>query len=296
MENAADLVRKLARDFKAPDETVVKALSLDAEKRAVERTGSSRLEIQIKALEAGIVPVRYMRNIGTLGITGQVALLKAHVAVIGAGGTGCTVIELLSRAGIGGLTVVDQDSFSEDNLNRQGFVNENRLGRSKAEVAAEAVEYINSAVSVQVYRERLFAENAADLMVKADVIVDCVDNISSRFVIQEAAAEKNIPMVSAAIAGFGGFVTVIYPGDKGWNAIINKDEEDSNARTPEKGMEVQLGNLPATVHAAASLEAQEVIKIIAGQGETLRNKLLYFDGSGNNYLLNEIGQSGNDSR
>ena len=104
--------------------------------------------IEIASLEQAIIPMRYLRNIGTVGIDGQLKLLRSTVAVCGAGGLGGTIIELLARQGVGHLVIIDNGRFVENNLNRQILAAESDLRKSKVKVAAERVRMINSAVRV----------------------------------------------------------------------------------------------------------------------------------------------------
>mgnify|MGYP003586996393 CR=1 FL=1 len=217
------------------------------------------------------VAERYERNLGTIGPEGQAKLTKARVAVIGAGGLGGHVVELLARMGVGYLRVIDGDTFAAHNLNRQLLATENNLGQNKAVVAAARVAMVNSAVTVDAVSDMLTADNALQLLNGMDVIVDCLDNFGARMTAGKAARELFVPMVHAAIAGFTGQVTTIYPGDRSLELIYKSSGES------DRGIETVLGNPAATPALAASLQVQETVKIITGLGVPLRNRLLYFD-------------------
>lgn len=231
--------------------------------------GLKQREAEIKLLQEGIVPERYLRNMGTLGLKGQISLLESQVAVIGAGGLGGTIIEMLARLGVGKLICVDGDVFAEHNLNRQILSQENNLGQSKVKVAEERVKGINKAVEFQGYPIMLTAENAETLLKGCQVVVDALDNLPDRFLLEEKAKKLGIPLVHGAIAGFTGQVATVFPEDEGLKLIYKKEGK--------KGIEEELGNPAATPGLAASWEVQEVVKIITVKGTLLRNKLLYFD-------------------
>jgi len=230
------------------------------------------LDIEIAALQHGITPLRYLRNTGTIGLDGQIKLLQSTVAVVGAGGLGGTIIELLARQGTGHLVIIDNDRFAEQNLNRQLMSTEKNLGEYKAIVAANRVREINSAVTVTTFEAKLTAENAHRLLKDADIVADGLDNLPSRFVVENACRDLGIPYVYGTIAGFGGQLMTIFPGDVGLSCIYG-----SSGSLPEQGIEVKLGNPSATPTIIAAWQVQEIVKIITGIGKPLRNRLLILD-------------------
>jgi molybdopterin/thiamine biosynthesis adenylyltransferase len=236
-------------------------------------------EHSLALLSSGQMPERYIRNAGTVGIIGQEKLLKARVLIIGAGGLGGTVVELLARMGVGYLRIVDGDTFAPHNLNRQLLSNEKNLGKEKSLTAIDRVADINSDVEVEAINQMLNADNAEQLLTGMDIVVDALDNINDRLLLQETAAKIGIPMVHAAIAGFTGHIMTIFPGDPGLKQIY-KDPANYN-----KGIEIKLGNPAATPGIAAALEVQEVVKLITGLGEPLRNRLFYFDTEYNSFQI-----------
>lgn len=231
--------------------------------------GVTLREAEIRLLKQELVPKRYLRNIGTLGLTGQIKLLEAQVAVIGAGGLGGTIIELLARLGVGRIVCIDGDIFAEHNLNRQLLSREDNLSQSKVEAAKKRVQAINEAVEFAGQRLMLNAENGEKILRGSQVAVDALDNLPSRFILEEKTKKLGIPLVHGAIAGFTGQISTIFPEDQGLKLIYKKEGK--------KGVEEELGNPAATPALAAAWQVQEVVKIITGQGNLLRNKILYFD-------------------
>ncbi len=260
-------------------------LTIAAVRQLAQQHGLSPREVEIAALRCGIVPERYRRNVGTVGWEGQIALLQAHVAVVGAGGLGGWVIETLARMGVGQLAIYDGDVFQENNLNRQLGCTEATLGRPKAQVLAERVAQVNSAVTVTPYRTYLSEANAATLLQGADVVVDALDTLPARFVVQNAAATLGIPLVHGAIAGYTGQVMTILPGDPGLEALYGPGPH------PERGVEVALGNPSATPMMIASWQAQQVVKIITGAQEgLLRMRLLLLDAQAGDATVIRLGE------
>jgi len=229
-------------------------------------------EIEILALQNNIIPERYHRNLGVISPLEQVKLLQSKVAIIGAGGLGGTILELLTRMGIGKLIIADKDIMVDSNLNRQILSTETNLGQSKTEVAVKRVKEINSSIEITGHSVFIDSGNVKKIIEGAEVVVDALDNLPVRFILQQACRELNIPLVHGAIAGFNGQLTTIFPQDKGLELIYG-----SNKNLPEHGSEVTLGAPTVTPALIASLEAQEVIKILLKRGKLFRNKLLYLD-------------------
>lgn len=264
-------MRALATTTTGPDGEKLYLLPLPGVEELHQETKLSRREIQIRALEAHILPERYLRSFGTIGWQGQLALLRAKVAVIGAGGLGGYICEGLARLGVGRVVVVDGDVFAEHNLNRQLFSSEPTLGKGKAEVAKRRLAEVNSATEVQIYACDATADNLPEILVGADVVVDALDRLPSRLVLQDVAQCLGIPLVHGAIAGMMGQVMTILPGDAGLRAFYG------GGRLPERGAETILGNPTGTPMMIAAWQVQEVMKLVTGLGELIRNRMLFLD-------------------
>ncbi|HUW46501.1 MAG TPA: HesA/MoeB/ThiF family protein [Dehalococcoidia bacterium] len=270
-----DIIRcvvESAEPWLAPDGKRLSVINLKTAASIANSQGISAKEVEITALKQGIIPRRYLRNIGTIGLDGQIKLLQTIVAVVGAGGLGGTIIELLARQGVGHLIIIDNDCFTERDLNRQIMSTEENLGEYKVTVAAKRVGEINSAITVTTFRERLTRENAQRLFGSAQVVADGLDNLPSRLAVEQACRQLTIPYVYASIAGFGGQLMTIFPEDEGLSSIYGS----SNA-IPEQGIEIKIGNPPATPAIIAALQVQEVVKIITGVGKPARNQILLVD-------------------
>ena len=230
----------------------------------------------------GIMKDRYNRNLGTVSAEEQQLLKTKSVCVAGCGGLGGTVIENLVRIGTGRITAIDGDVFEESNLNRQVLSNEADIGRPKAEEAAEQMKVINSEVTVRPVVEFVKADNARRLVAGHDVVVDALDNISSRKILEAACEAEGIPLVHGAIAGWNGQVAVIMPGDRIIEMIYSGDED--------KGSERETGNPAFTPAVIASMEAAEVIKLLLGREGVLRNRMLMADLLNHQYEIVDFGE------
>ena len=233
------------------------------------RASISPRQVEIAALEGAICPSRYERNMGTIGLAGQIKLLRSCVGVLGCGGLGGYIIEMLARAGVGSLVLIDGDTFSESNLNRQLLCTEEKMGKNKAEAGRDRVQSINSVVEVRACTEYFRDENADALLQGCDLVLDALDNNTSRLLALRACAKVEIPFIHGAIAGFWGQVGVFYPGDTTpWT--------EAEAR-PDQGAELQTGNPSFTPAFIAALEVAEAIKVITNMSTSLRHQLLWFD-------------------
>ncbi len=237
---------------------------------AAEKFNSTLGEVEEVMLERGWLPARYQRNRNMLTIAQQLQLFRSSVAVIGCGGLGGYVIEQLARLGVGRIVAIDADVFEEHNLNRQLLSSPRLLGHSKALAAKARINEINPAVNLVAVEKYFDRENGPELVAGSRVVVDAVDNIASRKVLDAVCREANIPLVHGAIAGWYGQVSTQYPGDTVMERIYGQADDSP-------GMEKQLGNPSFTPGAAASFQVAEVCKILVGEGEILRHRKLHMD-------------------
>ncbi|RJQ65982.1 MAG: HesA/MoeB/ThiF family protein [Desulfobacteraceae bacterium] len=284
-QEVLEQITLLALETTAPGGTPLKTLRADQIRGLASRYNLPERDIELAALSTGVFPLRYVRNQRTYTSDDQIRLLNASAAIVGLGGLGGSVLDILARAGVGRLTLIDGDRFEEHNLNRQLLCVQPCLGVLKAEAAGRRALEINCAIQTDVHPVFLTAENAASLIGGCDVVLDCLDNIASRFVLEEAAQKNAIPMVSAAVAGVMGQVTTIYPQDDGLQLIHGQ-------RTSIKphGAEKALGCLPQAVMLVAAVESGEALKILTGRtGELLRNRLWVADLATNMFEVLSLG-------
>jgi molybdopterin/thiamine biosynthesis adenylyltransferase len=241
-------------------------------RQLAQRLDRSHRWVEQTALAIGIIPERYTRNMATFSTEDQHRLLDCTACIVGVGGLGGSVAEMLARIGIGRLRLVDGDHFEDSNFNRQRFADTASLDQPKALIARERLAAINPATEVIALSARLTADNGPAIIGDADIAIDCLDTLPSRLHLQTACRGKNIPMISAAVAGVSGQITVFYPEDEGLSALYG-----DLASAADRGAETTLGNLAFAVNLLASLECSEAVKILLGRKATLRGRLLIFD-------------------
>ncbi|CBH21013.1 Molybdopterin biosynthesis protein MoeB [Acetoanaerobium sticklandii] len=213
--------------------------------------------------------LRYSRNKNLMSDEEIILLSQKKVCVLGLGGLGGYIVEMLSRIGVGSLTLVDGDVFDETNLNRQLFSSMNNLGSSKALEAEKRVKGINPLTKVIPVYEFVDSSNAMKIIANHDVIVDALDSIDLRKYIAKVCTELNLPLVHGAIAGWYGQVATIYPNDTTLDILYPKDIK--------KGIEKELGNPSFTPALVASIQVSEVIKLLLNRGDLLRNSFMIID-------------------
>jgi molybdopterin/thiamine biosynthesis adenylyltransferase len=234
----------------------------------------SLLDVYKAALGLGIYPRRYLRNRDGISLQEQFKLSESRVAVVGAGGLGGTVIQLLGRIGIGRLAVVDCDVFDETNLNRQVFCTRDWVGQPKALAAQAQMKAINPAAQVSAHVIRLDPANGPEILAGCQVIVDALDNVKDRLTLEAIAKSLGVPFVHGALAGFEGQLMTVFPEDPGIKQIYGSDDQGGTAANRP---EYLLGVPSITPSLVASLEAMEVLKILLKRGTPFRNKMVYID-------------------
>jgi len=218
-EKLIPFIKAASRTLKRPDGEDYLSLSVKDTAKIAGDAGVPGKEVEIAALENDIVPERYTRNMKTLSAGDQLKLLRATVSIVGLGGLGGTVTEMLARMGVGRLKLIDGDLFEDSNLNRQLTSRMAKIGMPKADAARERVLEINSGITVESYRSFLGEENAPELIRGSDVVVDCLDSLKSRYYLAVACREITAPLVVAAVAGLAGQVTVFFPEDDGFETV-----------------------------------------------------------------------------
>ncbi len=225
---------------------------------------------------------RYARHIvlREVGGPGQVRLKAARVLVIGAGGLGAPLIQYLAAAGIGTVGIVDDDTVSLSNLQRQVIHGTPDLGRPKVESAAEAVARLNPHVRVEAHPRRLDAGNAEALVAGYDLVADGSDNFSTRYAVSDACYRARRPLVTAALGQFDGSLTTIRAHETGADGRPNPTYRCLFPNPPPAGSVptcAEAGVLGALAGLMGSLMALEVIRALTGFGDSLVGRLLMVD-------------------
>ncbi len=218
---------------------------------------------------------RYSRHllIPEVGVEGQQKLLEAKVLLLGAGGLGSPTALYLAAAGVGTLGIVDDDEVDLSNLQRQVIHTTDRIGVPKVDSAEETIAAINPDVEVVKYHVRLDASNIVEIIQGYDVIVDGLDNFPTRYLLNDASVRLDIPVVSAAILGFDGQLSVFKPHDGPCYRCLFPEPPPAEL-APSCGANGVLGVLPGTM---GLLQATEVVKLVIGEGDPLIGRLLLYD-------------------
>jgi sulfur-carrier protein adenylyltransferase/sulfurtransferase len=218
---------------------------------------------------------RYSRHLllPEVGIEGQQKLLDAKVLLLGAGGLGSPAALYLSAAGVGTLGIVDDDVVDLSNLQRQVIHTSERVGTPKVDSAEETINALNPDVNVIKHQLRLGSENIMEILPDYDIVVDGLDNFPTRYLLNDASVRLKIPVVSAAILGFEGQLSVFKPYDGPCYRCLFPVPPPAEL-APSCGANGVLGVLPGTM---GLLQATEVIKLILGEGEPLIGRLLLYD-------------------
>ena len=222
---------------------------------------------------------RYSRQIilKEIGGEAQQKLLSSQVVVIGAGGIGSPAIQYLAGAGVGRLTIVDDDRLDLSNLHRQTLYGTSDIGEPKSPLARLRVEALNPDVAVEAVASRIDADNAARLIAGADVVLDGSDNFATRLVVADAALAAHVPLISASVAQLEGQLAVYRgwePDKPCYRCFVGSDPDRPEASCSEQGV---LGPAAGVM---GSLAAMEVIRALTGFGEDSAGKLLLMDGLG----------------
>ena len=217
-----------------------------------------------------------------IGKTGQRALKKAKVLVIGAGGLGCPVLMYLSGGGIGRIGIVDHDKVAVSNLHRQVLYGFSQIGECKAEAAVNRLKDLNPNIVLKAYTQRLSPDNAVDLISQYDVVVDATDNFPTRYLINDICVYLDKPFVLGSIDRFQGQLSVFnFTDDQGNNRPTYRclfPKPPAQETAPDCSQNGVIGVLPGII---GNLQANEVIKVICGVGEVLSGKILMFDALSN---------------
>jgi adenylyltransferase/sulfurtransferase len=225
---------------------------------------------------------RYKRHLvlHDIGGQGQAKLKAARVFVIGAGGLGSPALLYLAAAGVGTIGVIDDDTVSLDNLQRQVVHSTAAVGTPKVESAKETLAHLNPHVTVETFETRLDAANAADIISRFDIVADGSDNFATRYLVSDACYFARRPLVHAAVGPFDGYLTTLKPYAADAKGNPFPTYRCIFPEAPPAGMVPncsEVGVLGAVVGVVGTLQATEVIKELTGVGESLAGRLLLYD-------------------
>jgi sulfur-carrier protein adenylyltransferase/sulfurtransferase len=229
---------------------------------------------------------RYNRQmiLPELGLKGQEKLKAAKVLVIGAGGLGCPVLQYLAAAGVGTIGIVDDDMVELSNLHRQILYNHTDIGLSKAKTAATKLKLLNPHVDFTAYQERFTTDNAIAICQDYELVIDCSDNFTTRYLVNDTCLNLNQPLIFGSILQFEGQVAVFnHQGSPSYRDLYPAPPTEST-NCVEGGV---IGILPGII---GLYMANEAIKLICAIGKTLTGKLMTIDALNNTVMVFKIAQ------
>ena len=217
---------------------------------------------------------RYRRHImlAQVGEEGQEKLKSAKVLVVGAGGLGAPVLQYLTSAGVGHITIMDDDLVNEDNLHRQILYGRQDLGKLKTIIAKERLEVLNPFVNHEIFNVRLKTSNAVEFISKYDLVIDATDNFATRYLINDTCIILNKPWIFGSIHKFEGQLST-FLNSKGPSLRCLYPDIIDKQNIPIPANSGLFGVLPGII---GSLQTNEALKIILGIGEVLCGKLLIY--------------------
>ncbi len=234
--------------------------------------------------------LRYSRHIllDEVGIEGQESIINSHVLIIGAGGLGAPVVQYLVAAGVGQITLVDNDQVDLTNLQRQVIHTTATVGMNKVDSAALAAKAINPEVQFTALATRADVALLQTLVEKATVVVDCTDNFATRHAINAACVQAKKPLVCGAVIRFDGQITVVDPRQANtpcWACVFPPEQTTEETRCATMGVFAPL------VGVMGSIQATEALKIAAGLPSRLVGRLLLLDGRSMSFTDIQIPQN-----
>lgn len=245
-------------------------LSIEDIEYASNASNLSFHEIVKISLTNNILPRLYQSNQRLIKLQEQLILHNSCVAIVGCGGLGGHIIEMLARIGVGCLICIDHDSFKEENLNRQRFCNLKTLGKPKVEIILEELKNINPAVIIRPYVIQFRPEKAEQLLKDAQVVVDALDSFEARADLATSCIKLSLPLVHGAIAGWYGQIGV--QGNKS-----NKFQRFFQSSSGKKELQSVLGNPSFMPTLIASMQVAETIKILLNKSSVIFDKMIFFD-------------------
>ncbi|WOH37127.1 HesA/MoeB/ThiF family protein [Thalassotalea fonticola] len=221
--------------------------------------------------------IRYSRQVmlEQVGEQGQITLKNSHIIVVGLGGLGCPALQYLAAAGIGELTLIDDDVVDLSNLQRQVLYRSNHIGKAKVEAAEQQLYGLNSQVKINAINKKVEQVNLVKLLEKAGLLLDCTDNANSRYFINQACQQAGVTLVSAAAIGGNGQLAVFnFNQHKSpcYRCLYPDLEQQDTALNCQN-----TGVFGPVLGVMGSLQAIEAIKLLVQPGQVTANKLMLFD-------------------
>lgn len=225
-------------------------------------------DIERIILENGLFPLRYQRQRNILGNLQQLRLLNAKVAIVGCGGLGGSVFDMLLRLGVGHLLVIDPDFFVESNLNRQLLATAANLGRFKVDVAFERGQLVNPVVEVETLNQVFQSADGEVQLASCDLVFDALDSVSARLELAQLCACNKLMLIHGAVAGWYGQMAPVTPGSEKMSQIYPESCPENPASDPAAEIDSLVENIAPTVNAVAALQVAAGINYLCADFES----------------------------
>ncbi|WP_147821231.1 HesA/MoeB/ThiF family protein [Salidesulfovibrio onnuriiensis] len=261
------LIRQHAVNIPLPGGEHGDTIGIEAVADIAEKLSMPGWQVEAESLSMGVIPLRYLRNMDSITASMQRKLLQSRIAQVGMGGLGGTLLETFARTGIGRIRAADGDAFEESNLNRQALATMHTLGAPKAWAGTERCLELNPSIELDAQESFLAQESLPTFIQGCSVAVDALGGLQTRTALQDAASAAGVPLVTGALAGWTGYVSVVLPGSLGPAQIMGNDNS----------AEEELGCPAAAVNFFASLMAGEVIKLLTHGQSPLAGHMLVVD-------------------
>jgi molybdopterin/thiamine biosynthesis adenylyltransferase len=242
-------------------------LPLSAYKEIAAEFSISFKDIERVVLERGLFPLRFQRQRNLLGSACQLRLLNAKVAIVGCGGLGGSIFEMLLRLGVGHLLVIDPDFFCESNLNRQLLATTENLGRYKVDAAFERAQQVNPVTEIETLNQVFQSASGETRLTSCDLVFDSLDSVSDRLELAQLCARNNLMLIHGAVAGWCGQMAPVVPGSERMAQIYPETypenfPENSDSSLPAAEIEALVDNIAPTVNTVAALQVAAAIKYL----------------------------------
>lgn len=214
--------------------------------------------------------LRYLRHIvlPNFGIKNQDKIIKSKILCVGAGGLGSPAITYLSLLGVGNIGIIDNDNVETTNLNRQFIFKEKDLQKNKSKIAKKYVQNLNKNINVKIFNDKLNINNSIKIIKNYDIVLDCTDNLETKFLINDKCIELKIPVIHGSIFGYEGYVTVFKKGYNCYRCIYNKLKINEC---------IDYGVFGPIAGIIGIIQASEAINIITNEYSNLLSKILFFN-------------------
>lgn len=209
---------------------------------------------------------RFIRSIPAISENEQLLLRGKHAAIIGCGGLGGYIAELLARAGLGCITLCDGDHFEESNLNRQCLALPSTLGQNKAAAAAQRIKAIDNSIDIRCFEDNFTADNAREILDGVHIVLDALDNIPARLLLADICAEQGLVLIHGAVSAWVAQVCTVSPGSGVLHRLYGNSQRESDKSV--------LSHVPAY---CAALQCSLALKSLLGRTSDMDGKLLVAD-------------------